>query len=46
LDDRGRARKRALARGSDPARRVAIVVLAIMAAVAAFMLAGALLDTR
>ncbi len=41
-----RARKRALARGSDPARRIAIVVLAIMAAVATFALAGALLDTR
>jgi hypothetical protein len=41
-----RAQKRALARGSDPARKVAIVVLAIMAAVATFALAGALFDTR
>jgi hypothetical protein len=30
----------------DPARRVAIVVLAILAAIATFALVGALLDTR
>jgi hypothetical protein len=36
----------AVNRGRDPARKIAIVVVAIMAAVAAFTLAGALLDTR
>jgi len=37
---------RALTRGRDPARRVAIVVVAIVAAVAAFLVAGAFFDTR
>lgn len=41
-----RAIKRATTRGRDPARKVAIVVVAIMAAVATFFLVGALLDTR
>jgi hypothetical protein len=38
--------RRAMARGHDPARKIAIVVVAIMAAVATFFLVGALLDTR
>jgi hypothetical protein len=37
---------RALHRGRDPGRRVAILVVAIAAAIAAFLLAGALFDTR
>jgi hypothetical protein len=41
-----RAIQRATRRGRDPARQVAIVVVAIMAAVATFFLVGALLDTR
>ncbi len=41
-----RAIERATARGRDPARKVAIAVVAIMAAVATFFLVGALLDTR
>ncbi|HEY8090390.1 MAG TPA: hypothetical protein VIF09_21160 [Polyangiaceae bacterium] len=41
-----RALATAVNRGRDPARRVAIVIVAIMAAVAAFALAGAVLDTR
>ena len=41
-----RAARRAAAHGHDPWRRVAIVVLAVMAAVAAFALAGALFDTK
>jgi hypothetical protein len=41
-----RAIERATSRGRDPARTVAIVVVAIMAAVATFFLVGALLDTR
>lgn len=41
-----RAIARAIARGRDPARKIAIVVVAIMAAVATFFLVGALLDTR
>jgi hypothetical protein len=41
-----RAIERATTRGRDPARKVAIVVVAIMAAVATFFLVGALLDTR
>jgi hypothetical protein len=35
-----------MARRSDPARRVAIIVVAIMAAIATFSLVGAVLDTR
>jgi hypothetical protein len=41
-----RAIERATSRGRDPARKVAIVIVAIMAAVATFFLVGALLDTR
>jgi hypothetical protein len=41
-----RAIERATSRGRDPARKVAIIVVAIMAAVATFFLVGALLDTR
>ena len=41
-----RAIERAITRGRDPARKVAIVLVAIMAAVATFFLVGALLDTR
>jgi hypothetical protein len=41
-----RAIERAAARGRDPARTVAIVLVAIMAAVATFFLVGAVLDTR
>jgi hypothetical protein len=41
-----RAIERATKRGRDPARKLAIVVVAIMAAVATFFLVGALLDTR
>jgi hypothetical protein len=41
-----RAIERAITRGRDPARRIAIVVVALMAAVATFFLVGALLDTR
>lgn len=41
-----RAIERATTRGRDPARKIAIVVVAIMAAVATFFLVGALLDTR
>ncbi len=41
-----RAIERATTRGRDPARKLAIVVVAIMAAVATFFLVGALLDTR
>jgi hypothetical protein len=41
-----RAIERATTRGRDPARRFAIAVVAIMAAVATFFLVGALLDTR
>ncbi|HTB75155.1 MAG TPA: hypothetical protein VK762_18020 [Polyangiaceae bacterium] len=41
-----RAIERATSRGRDPARKVAIVLVAIMAAVATFFLVGALLDTR
>jgi hypothetical protein len=33
-------------RGRDPARKLAIFVVAIMAAVATFAATGALLDTR
>lgn len=36
----------AVRRGRDPWRRLAVIVVAIMAALAAFALAGALLDTR
>ncbi|HLK37779.1 MAG TPA: hypothetical protein VKU41_13555 [Polyangiaceae bacterium] len=36
----------AVRRGRDPLRRLAVVIVAIMAALAAFALAGALLDTR
>ncbi len=43
---RDRAIERATTRGRDPARKIAIVVVAIMAAVATFFLVGALLDTR
>jgi hypothetical protein len=41
-----RAIDRAASRGRDPARTVAIVLVAIMAAVATFFLVGAVLDTR
>src|SRR5579859_7734480 len=41
-----RAIQRASTRGYDPARTIAIVVVAIMAAVATFFLVGAVLDTR
>jgi hypothetical protein len=41
-----RAIERTIARGHDPARRIAVVLVAIMAAVATFFLVGALLDTR
>jgi hypothetical protein len=30
----------------DPARRIAVVIVALMAAIATFFLVGALLDTR
>jgi hypothetical protein len=33
-------------RGSDPARKIAILIVSVMAAVATFFLVGALLDTR
>ena len=41
-----RAIERAMGRGRDPARRFAVVLLAIVAAVATFALVGALLDTK
>jgi hypothetical protein len=41
-----RALERAATRGRDPARKIAIVAVAIMAAIATFFLVGALLDTR
>ena len=43
---RERALEGATSRTSDPARKVAILVVSLMAAVATFFLAGALLDTR
>jgi hypothetical protein len=43
---RDRVIERATRRGRDPARKVAVVVVAIMAAIATFFLVGALLDTR
>jgi hypothetical protein len=43
---RERAVQRAIARGHDPARRFAVILVAVMAAVAAFAIAGALFDTR
>jgi len=43
---RDRAIERATRRGRDPARRLAIVVVAIVAALATFALIGALLDTK
>jgi hypothetical protein len=42
---RGEARRKRMTR-RDPARAVAIVVVAIMAAVATFALLGAVFDTR
>jgi hypothetical protein len=44
----GRARVTApmIWRGPDPARKVAILIVSIMAAIATFFLVGALLDTR
>jgi hypothetical protein len=41
-----RAIERPTTRGRDPARKIAIAVVAIMAAIATFFLVGALLDTR
>jgi hypothetical protein len=41
-----RAIRRAVMRGCDPARTLAIVLVAIMAAIATFFLVGAVLDTR
>jgi hypothetical protein len=41
-----RALERAIQRGHDPARRLAVIVLAIVAAVATFAVVGALLDTK
>jgi len=38
--------ERAVMRGRDPARTLAIVLVAIMAAIATFFLVGAVLDTR
>jgi hypothetical protein len=38
--------EQATRRARDPARKVAIAVVALMAAVATFFLVGALLDTR
>jgi hypothetical protein len=38
--------ERAIGRGRDPWRTLAIAVVAIMAAVATFFLVGAVLDTR
>jgi hypothetical protein len=35
-----------MTKGRDPARKIAILALALMAAVATFFLVGALLDTR
>jgi hypothetical protein len=43
---RDREVERAMLRGRDPARRLAIVILAVVAAFATFALAGALLDTK
>jgi hypothetical protein len=43
---RERALERVMSRASDPARKVVILVVSIMAAVATFFLVGALLDTR
>jgi hypothetical protein len=41
-----RAIDRAMQRGRDPARRLAIVLVAIVAALATFAIVGALLDTK
>jgi len=41
-----RAMERAMRRGRDPARRLAVLILAIVAALTTFALVGALLDTR
>jgi hypothetical protein len=41
-----RAIVKATTRGRDPARAIAIVVVALMAAIATFFLVGAVLDTR
>jgi hypothetical protein len=38
--------ERAAARSSDPARKISVLVVALMAAIATFFLAGAWLDTR
>jgi predicted DCC family thiol-disulfide oxidoreductase YuxK len=41
-----RALEKKLGARGDPARRIAIVVVALMAAIATFFLVGAVLDTR
>ncbi len=43
---RDRNVERAIKRGRDPVRTVAIVVVALMAAIATFFLVGAVFDTR